>query len=196
MTLAWAGAVFLGMWGMVRYQMTPAASAASLQVPKRWPDGCGISRDAGRFTLVMALHPQCPCSQASVHELAELKARAAQLSVVVMFIVPIGAPADWLNTVLWRQANAIPGVSVIADRGGANARAFGAGTSGQVALYDRRGNLLFSGGITDGRGQQGDNAGLDAILELVHDRKTPVATTPVYGCPLGVCPIGRDGKRL
>jgi hypothetical protein len=195
--LAWAGSVFFGMAGMVRYQMTPTvAAAANVQVPRRWPDRCALVRDAGKFTLVMALHPQCPCSQASVQELAELRARTGdRLSIVVMFIVPAGAPADWLDTILWKRANDVPGVRVIADHDGTESRRFGATTSGQVALYDPRGNLRFTGGITDGRGHQGDNAGLEAIVDLMHDRMPHIDTTPVYGCSLGVCTIAHTGGK-
>jgi len=183
------------MADLVRYQMTPSASAAvSLKVPRQWPACPDIVRDSKRFTLVMALHPQCPCSRASVHELAELMARTGgRLAAVAIFVVPTGAPHDWLNTDLFEQARQIPGVNLIVDRDGADARRFGASTSGQVALYDVGGRLLFNGGITDGRGHEGDNAGLSAILDLVHDRTSSVFATPVYGCPLGACPINRDG---
>jgi hypothetical protein len=195
LALAWAGIVFWGVAGLVRYQMTPTASAAaSLAVPRQWPDCRDIVREPGRFTLVMALHPQCPCSRASVHELAELTSRTGgRLAAVVMFVVPAGAPRDWLDTDLVGQAKQIPGVKVIVDRSGVDAARFGASTSGQVALYDVPGRLLFSGGITDGRGHEGDNAGLTAILDLVRHGNSTVAATPVYGCPLGTCPLNRDG---
>ncbi|HEY6421580.1 MAG TPA: hypothetical protein VIX59_21490 [Candidatus Binataceae bacterium] len=73
-------------------------------------------------------------------------------------------------------------------------------------LYDRRGRLLFSGGITGARGHFGDNAGVSAIVALidtpasagldrpvaykdkrvVHDHKSVAYEdqTAVYGCPL------------
>jgi hypothetical protein len=58
-------------------------------------------------------------------------------------------------------------------------------------VYDRSGALRFSGGITDGRGHEGDNAGLFSVLDLVRSGKSAVAATPVYGCSLGVCQIKR-----
>jgi hypothetical protein len=194
LTLAWAGVALFGMVRLVRYQMTPSTSAAaSLAAPRQWPNCPDIVRDGHRYTLVMALHPQCPCSLASVHELGELTARTGgRLAVVVMFVVPPNAPSDWLDTDLFKQAKQIPGASVMIDRDGADAQRFGASTSGQVALYGMDGRLLFAGGITDGRGHEGDNPGLSAILDLVHGRDSTVVTTPVYGCPLGVCPINRD----
>ena len=187
---AWAIAILAGMVGLARYQMTPGA----LPVARHWPHSVRVTRDPSRPTLVMSLHPQCPCSRASVHELEVLMARSGgNLAVRVIFVQPHGAPADWLDTTLWRSAEAIPGVTVAADPNGTDARAFGATVSGQVNLYDSHGNFLFVGGITDGRGHEGDNAGVDAILALLREGKSPVTVTPVYGCPLGtdgVCKIG------
>ena len=40
-------------------------------------------------------------------------------------------------------------------------------TSGQVVVYDAKGALLFSGGITAARGHMGDNAGRDRITALL-----------------------------
>lgn len=198
LTLAWAVAVICAMGVMIRYQMTPTAPAsASVAVPRTWPDGIDIVRRPGRYTAVMALHPQCPCSRASVHELMELTARTAgRMDAVVLFVDPSGAPADWLNTDLLAQAKQIPDVTVMIDRDGADARQFGATTSGQVVLFDPQDRLVFSGGITDGRGYQGDNTGLTAMLDLVRDGKSTVSATAVYGCPLGVCPLDQSqGKK-
>ena len=183
MVLAWAIAVGAGMTGMLRYQMT--ASIEAQIVPGKWPDDASIQRDSHRATLVMMLHPQCPCSRASLHELGELMARAdGRLDAQVLFIEPANAPADWLNGDLWNQAKAIPNVAVSIDKDGKDAAAFGATTSGQVAVYDASGTMRFKGGITAGRGHEGDNAGYLAILSLIRDGSTQVVATPVYGCSL------------
>jgi hypothetical protein len=186
MVLAWGFAVVVGMYGLVRYQMTPAA--VGQEVPSLWPSNLSFSRNNDRATLIMTLHPECPCSRASVNELAQLMARSAgRLNARVLFIHPKNAPADWLNSDLWRQAKAIPGATVSLDEDGHDAAAFGASISGQVMVYDASGVLRFSGGITDGRGHEGDNAGLLSILSLVQNGKSQVSATPVYGCSLGVC---------
>jgi hypothetical protein len=117
------------------------------------------------------------------------------LAVRVIFVQPHGAPPAWLDTTLWRTVAAIPGVTVAADPDGTDAKAFGATVSGQVNLYDSQGNFLFVGGITDGRGHEGDNAGVDAILSLLGDGKSQVTATPVYGCPLGVGGVCNIGAR-
>jgi hypothetical protein len=185
MVLAWGLAVVFGMCSLVRYQMTPAALAQG--VPAQWPEGLSFSRNTTRSTLVMTLHPECPCSRASLSELAQILSRSeGRLDARVLFVHLANAPANWLNSDLWRQAKAIPNAIVMLDEGGRDTAAFGAITSGQVMVYDASGAMRFSGGITDGRGHEGDNAGLFAILSLVRDGKSQVSTTPVYGCSLGI----------
>ena len=61
-----------------------------------------------------------------------------------------------------------------------------ASTSGQTLLFDRDGDLIFSGGITGGRGHSGDNAGRDAIVSLVESGESTLDETPVFGCSLGI----------
>jgi hypothetical protein len=188
MVLAWGLAVVAGMSYLVRYQMTP--SALGLEAPTHWPAGLTFGRDTTKATLVMTLHPQCPCSRASLSELEQVMARSAgRLDVRILFVHPKNSPADWLDTDLWRQAKAMPNVTVMLDPDGRDSAAFGATVSGQVMLYDASGALRFSGGITDGRGHEGDNVGMLAVLSLVRDGKSNVSNTPVYGCSLGLCKL-------
>jgi hypothetical protein len=106
--------------------------------------------------------------------------------VRVLFWGPRDAPAGWWTpTELWRAAEALPDARVGWDVGGAEARRFGARTSGHVVLYDRAGRLLFQGGVTAARGQAGDNAGKDAVIALLTQGRAERAATPVFGCPFG-----------
>jgi hypothetical protein len=188
MIVAWGAAILFGMFTVDQYQMTPGANAAA--PPARWPAGVTFPHNTTRSTLVMMLHPRCPCSRASLHELAELLARSTgRLDAHIIFVEPANAPADWLDGDLWQQAKTIPNVTISVDKDGRDAAAFDASTSGQIMVYDAAGIIRFSGGITDGRGHEGDNAGLQSILDLVRTGTSPVATTPVYGCSLGVCRI-------
>jgi hypothetical protein len=72
----------------------------------------------------------------------------------------------------------------IVDRDEVATRGFGAFTSGQTALYDKGGRLVFSGGITGARGHAGSNRGENELLDAVSANIQGVATAPVYGCPL------------
>jgi hypothetical protein len=181
--IIWAATVAAGMAGLVRYQTAPGALGAT--VAQRWPDNAGIARDPSSPTLVLMLHPHCPCSVATLNELAVLMSRVSdRLTVDIFFVDPARAPKDWVQGDLWRKASAMPGVHVAIDADAKEAHAFGATTSGDASLYSAAGDLLFKGGITDSRGHEGDNAGLAAIVDLVSGRQPAVRRTSVFGCPL------------
>jgi hypothetical protein len=183
---AWAAAVGLGLWTLLRYSNTPGASATP---PPRWPSQTSIRRADDRATLLIFAHPQCPCSEASVDELAHIVADTREkLDVYVLFYAPTHQTADWVRGRLWREAVAIPGLHAIEDRDGREARRFHVATSGQAVLYDAAGRLQFSGGITASRGHSGGNDGRDAIVSLVMHGSSARATTFVFGCSL----LGED----
>jgi hypothetical protein len=120
-----------------------------------------------------------------VRELAALmKPLRGRLSAHVLFLQPPGLADDWTRTDLWESAAAIPGVEIVRDRDGVEARRFDAATSGQVVLYGADGALLFNGGITLARGHSGDNVGRDAIIALVRGSAGSSSETPVFGCAL------------
>lgn len=144
-----------------------------------------IPLSAGQPTLVVFAHPRCPCSRASVGELALIMAKArGQVQARVWFYRPAGMPEDWAHTDLWHSASAIPGVSVAGDEGGAEAARFHATVSGQTLLYRGDGRRLFNGGITSARGHSGDNAGRSAVLALLQGHTFQAVETPVFGCAL------------
>ena len=133
----------------------------------------------------MLAHPHCPCTRASIEELSKLMARVrSPVAAHVLFLKPAGFPGDWGQTDLRRSAASIPGVVVLEDDDGAEARRFRAATSSQVLLYDAGGRLLFSGGITGSRGHSGDNAGRSAVESFLNDGAAERAETFVFGCPL------------
>ena len=182
--VVWLGSVCVGLGALMQYEGAPGVAAVA---PAEWPARSRLPRVDGKATLVMFLHPHCPCSRASLEELDRLLADTA--SVVVPHVVvlqPAGAPVDWTKTDLWDQAAAIPTVDVTADVDGFESSTFRVSTSGQVVVYDADGRLRFSGGITASRGHAGDNDGratIAALLTGASDRRLPRAT-PVYGCSL------------
>jgi hypothetical protein len=132
----------------------------------------------------MFLHPRCPCSVASVNELARIMSRCAgQLDSTIYFVRPESEPAAWENGRLRNLASSIPGVNVKSDVGGSVAKQFHANTSGEVLVYDCRGNLCFHGGITSARGHAGDNLGESAVIAIAMGEKSDVERCPVFGCP-------------
>jgi hypothetical protein len=182
LAIVWTMAVGTGMALLWNYEVAPGVAATA---PARWPESSRIARATDRPTLLMLLHPQCPCSKASLEELDRLMARVHhRVAARVLFVIPPDAPEDWARTDLWRQASGIRGVSVVGDRDALEAERFHAATSGEALLYGTDGRLLFSGGITGSRGHAGDNTGRSALLAFLTDREAATRNTPVFGCSL------------
>ncbi len=181
--LVWAAGVVFGLSVLWSYENTPATAAGIAQA---WPEGATLRQRPHRRTLVLALHPQCACSHATVAELARLIARnEGTLDAQVLVLAPRSEPEAWVKSTLWRAAAAIQGVRVAADADGADTRRFGAVASGQAMLYGEDGRLEFSGGITGSRGHEGGNAGVDAIEALLRGERQPARrSTFVFGCLL------------
>jgi hypothetical protein len=178
--VVWGGVIAAVLFQLWRYDFTAGASGSA---PPSWPEPPSASTAPGQARLVMLAHPRCPCTRASLAELARLMAQAnGRLRADVYFIQPAGTPEAFVETDLWRTAAAIPGVRVWRDRDGGAAARFGAETSGQVVFYDATGQRRFQGGITAARGHEGDNPGRDAVLAAL-DGATP-PDTAVFGCGL------------
>jgi hypothetical protein len=181
-SVLWVLAVSGGLCLLWGYENAPGIGA---RPPVSWPAGSRIQHSTDHATLVMLAHPHCPCTRASIGELASLMAHTeGHLTAYVLFLKPAGFPDDWDKTDLRQNAAGIPGVTVLVDDGGTEAQHFNAATSGQTILYDAQGQLLFSGGITGSRGHSGDNAGRSAIESLVNVGAAGRAETFVFGCPL------------
>lgn len=176
----WCAGLALGAQALWRYSSTPGSAGPA---PEHWPAEAPFQPRPGRATLVMVAHPQCPCTRASLAELARLMARI-DADAWVLFLRPEGVEPGWERTGSWAAAAAIPGVRVLADVDGAAARAFGAETSGHVVFYDATGALRFSGGITAARGHEGPSAGGDAILAAMHGEEPGPGCALTFGCPL------------
>ena len=170
-----------GSRALFHYENAPGLVGA---LPRTWP-AVNLERAKDRPTLVMVAHPHCPCTAASMGELAQIMAQLqGKVTAYVLFVKLGNTGADWEDTALRRNAESIPGVKVVFDIDGANAKRFGAETSGHTLLFGADGALLFSGGITASRGHAGDNVGESAIIALVN-QQTPVRNqTLVFGCSL------------
>ena len=149
--VVWACAVAVGIVLMTRYDSTQGATASA---PATWPRSSSIIPARFGATVVMFVHPDCPCTRASRAELAEISRTAP------------------------------PTTELIITSDLAEARRFGAQTSGDVVVYDAAGALRFHGGITISRGHVGHNLGHARVDAIVHGASTGVAQTPVFGCAL------------
>ena len=178
--VTWLLTIGGGLGMLWAYADTPGPAAAT---SASWPAGASFTRNTRGPVLVLFLHPHCPCSRATIGELARLLAGApAPAAVYALVYRPASAEAGWERTDLWRSVAAIPGVQMMTDVGGAQARLFGARTSGQTLLYGATGSLLFSGGITGARGHEGDNPGRTALMSILAGGRPAAIRTRVFGC--------------
>lgn len=172
----WILAVSAGMGAIVRYDSTPAAAH---QVLAEWPRESAIGFDGSRPNLVMAVHPVCSCTRASLNELARM-------------LPPLGGRARIVILLLGRNGNRYEqmvkdmNIESFADRTGVEASRLGLTTSGEIAIYAAGGNLLYSGGITESRAHEGDNpAEAAAMAALQSAGSVGIRNAPVFGCELG-----------
>ena len=182
-TILWLSTAVGGVIYLTRYENTPAEKSASY--PSDFPSESRIERNAERATLIFFAHPKCPCSRASLRELARLMTDVnGKLQAYVVFSKPKDESEEWTATDLRASAEAIPNVRILIDEDERETKIFNAQTSGLTLLYDRAGNLRFDGGITASRGHEGDNAGSRAVFEIVTKDSAENAETFVFGCPL------------
>jgi hypothetical protein len=151
-----------------------------------------VSIPKGHHLLVMGLHPQCPCSRASLAELERLIARCeGQLQCVVLAYQPRTA-GSWEDSSTVEFAKHLPDTKVVTDFDGQLAEQFKIHTSGGVVLYSPHGEPEFHGGITSARGHEGDNVGSESIVGWVFGRSLRYQSSPVFGCGLQDKGAGMD----
>jgi len=178
----WLVAVLAGFAVMINYDLQPGAAAVA---PRRRPVDITPALSADRPTLLLFAHPRCPCTRATVVELNHiLTACPGAADVRVYFTTPAEPTAEWTKTALWDETAALPDTTALPDPGGALARQFDVKTSGHVLLYSAAGKLLFSGGITAARGEEGANPGRIAVVTLLQGQADAETEFLVFGCPL------------
>lgn len=181
------GGIFAGFGVLLRYENTPGrpdvACAATI-------NGGLLPLDRHVPTLVMAAHPMCPCTEASLAELASLMAEdGSKVLCYIVFVHLPGEPDPKGEGSYWKMASAIPGAHCILDEGGVLARSLGARTSGQVLVIAPTGQVRFAGGITGSRGHAGDNDGADSVRAILEHRHPARSRTPVFGCSIFGAPV-------
>lgn len=179
----WFVMIGCAMLHMDIYQATPGSVGV---VPLVSPEATALATSPGRqHRLVMFIHPQCPCTKASLAALAKIQScHQKDVRFEVLLVKPKGVADDWEQTPLAEQARSIPGVQVRCDHEAKLAERYGAHTSGHVLLYDSLNQLRFSGGITRSRGHEGDSPGSRSIEALLAGRTPEGSAARVFGCPL------------
>ncbi|HEX2862106.1 MAG TPA: hypothetical protein VHN79_10725 [Lacunisphaera sp.] len=176
----WLAGAAWGMKQMSDYSLTPGVAGAPVS---EWP-ALASARSTSRSTMVIGLHPECPCSRATVEELgAVLLHGGEEIEALLVFADEVPeSPAR--ASALYRLASALPRTRLVCDTSGAELQRFNFQTSGETRLYRPDGRLVFRGGITGSRGHVGDNPGRDALLVALRTGDPAPAPLPVFGCAL------------
>jgi len=177
--LLWLGLIAAGYGWLLRYGFAPGQMATA---PEIVPPSLAASNYVGHAQMFLALHPRCPCSRATVKELAKILSRIpGTINTTVLVYKPAGEEESWLQSSLLDEC---VNCRVLSDPDGRLAASLGSLTSGSVVVYDAKGNLRYQGGITASRGHEGDNAGERAVLEILSGSCESYKSMPVFGCPI------------
>ncbi len=183
----------------------------------QWPANSRLAHADDTPTLVLFLHPKCPCSWATVRELNKILDRHAasslrRIKTLVVASVPGDSESQWAASPLCKRAKEVSeNAELMVDIDGHESDRFGVKTSGTVLLFDEQGELHFSGGITVSRGHEGNSIGGELLSERlaaisIHSdgviARDFAISPPVFGCKLCLppstditnCSVGlRDG---
>ena len=181
LVVLWGVTSCLGFVLLAAYHGKPGRVGSS---PESWPSGSQVPLDKSVPTLLIFIHPRCPCSSASLAELARVAARCrGRFAAHLLSFRPEGHDEAWGPDRAGTEPST-PGLARWVDVGGRDAVRFGVETSGHVLLFDPSGRRLFSGGITISRGHQGDNPVLDGLISTILGEPSGPRTSPVFGCPV------------
>lgn len=190
---AWATLVAVGQALLLEHTTVagdpgqpPAALPRDLAAALRW--------DQTQPLLLLAAHPQCPCLPATLAELQRALGATAPPTLRVLVHTPSSPPPEWDAAADAALRRTLPNGAAIDDRDGALAAALGLRTSGHVLLFATDGRLRFTGGVTAGRGHQGDNRAGRTLAAMLADAGKPQASTAVFGCPLQADSPPHDGS--
>lgn len=184
-------ALALGIWGASLatawsrlYSHAYQATETGRGVP-RWPQGTLLGETASRFRIVVFVHPFCPCTAATVRELDESLTRIPDDVTIDAIAVTAGfSPEELLRSRTLEALRRMPRVRLHSDPEGHERALFGAVVSGETFGFDPHGRRVFHGGVTPGRGHQGDADGQRELEDLAAGRRQAPAEAPVFGCRL------------
>ena len=179
----WLAAAGVGAVALTRYKSTPASLTAP-SPGERLPATSTIRLAEDRPTLIVTVHPHCPCTKATFTELEKfLTQQHGKVAALLLFVQPEGEDASFIQGALWDRAGQWPGVQRTIDVDGTESKRLSATTSGTTLLYAADGKLMFRGGLTVARGHEGDSPGAERMSALLAGQPA-LSTAPVFGCGL------------
>lgn len=184
----WCTGIAFGFTLLVDHGAKPSLQSPS---PQQWPSDVEIQRATNVSTLLFFIHPQCPCTFASLAELERLVAQSdSSLQTILILNCPTEKLDEWMQTAVAKRAKGIPGARIFVDIDGKLSANFKASISGQCLLYAPSGQLLFQGGLTASRAHEGENLGQTILFHMLADREPrdlenhEPQVVAVYGCEL------------
>lgn len=186
--ILWLVGISLGSYFMFLHEFTPGRS---LPAPQRLPEAlqATIPTEGQKLTLFFAVHPDCPCTRASVEQLDRFLTKfRREARAVALFWTEDGSSSSKsqpTNSRYWERLNRLDTVVTIQDPQGLLAEKLGSLVSGATVAYDSDGKLVFQGGLTATRGHAGPSVGIDALTYIVQGKSIPeLCKTPTFGCSL------------
>src|SRR5947209_1763397 len=101
----WIAVVGMGARTLLRYANTPAPVTSP---PTAWPAASKLTQAVGHPTLLVFAHPECPCTRATLGELALIVAQVRTVDANVVFSAASTISSAWNQTELWRTAVSMP----------------------------------------------------------------------------------------
>ena len=131
---------------------------------------------------LLFLHPECPCSDASIYELQQIQKLNKEMNYKVVISYPKNTFEKWSNSNrAKRQLNRDSIFELLDDKENVLAKAFGAYTSGFTLIFNTPEDLVFAGGITPSRGHLGRTIAHEIVQEASFLNFTK---NEVYGCSI------------
>jgi hypothetical protein len=176
--LTWGCALVGGFGLLIRYEAT-ASQTGSPQAAEST-----VFRDGNVFSVVIGLHPHCPCSRATVAELLKIYSHVPEKTKITALVFKPKTEADsWIECVSLSTLQKM-NATIVVDTDGERATSLGLNTSGQIQIYSPQGKLLYNGGITGARGHAGDNIGEGKALALLRGEIKFAESAPTFGCSI------------
>ncbi len=178
---AWLGTICAGFVWLGLSDAQPGSRGAPPVQLAAVPE---LQADSGLVSLTCFIHPQCPCTRATLRDLERVATHVretAQLRVVVAY--PSDHP-EWMSTATVAFASTISGVRIVPDPGGLLTAACGVKTSGHTLIYGPEGDLRYSGGLVPLRNHEGNAETRDCVLQVIESQPKRPVQTPAFGCPM------------
>ncbi len=183
-TVLWLTGITAGSYAMLRHEFDGRTASGA---PEQWPAELGdFNPSESDLTLVMAVHPDCPCTRASIEQLDRiLTQNPGQCQAIALVYTSEGDDATSIKEgAYWRRLASLPEVRPQLDPEGHFAIKLGSGISGTVAAYDRKGVLRFQGGLTPSRGHGGPSVAVTTINRILKGESNELAAAPTFGCSI------------